>query len=1489
MAGVALETNQIPWESLLLMDEHTCGADLHSSLRRSLIPAPLRIGSPSTSPSQYQSPSPPISPAPTLLVSVQTPLHTRSMSGKLSLHEYRRKLSHPDAQDGTTTVPRRMLKRKPKTTNLNNRQGNTIPLSPPATPPASASPFEPSRPVSPILELDHLTFSSGYNNASNTATSCEVSPIDGTFLDFERATPQSKLTQNHLFEAPAGNKSQHRTLVSKSDQYFSYVYLSLSPVLIYSQLPSISLTMTRQSTLRDSIRQIPTRFTAHTKSASESALPRTLRHKGVSFEILTPRRHTGSSLSPTLAETGSPKKAEMPTPSPLDMDIEIPKPAKSPPPRLRRRSASLGPERRCTPSRALFEDLPTAYSSITSGSSSKNRPANPTAYSDEHLPQVPDETTAHHDQFMVSDIEPSSSQEIQIDHPDSEISQPTPEQPAVEETYAASEAVDGVVDEAIHPSNSQRKSNKLVKRRLYGTNDPLSPGCPRLRPIISTFLNRRQPNLHGARGRIEKPKIINDIINRSNNSRPGSALDEIEDHVQATSTLTLPQPNCLHHHFSTGHQEITTSDESHEIVPQSNHDDSPAARSSPFSFTDSKRLEEWKSFILTGTTDQVSSENLPKSMQRTSIFGPNFSRPMSSRARHRKADHRAEYRPQTSDAASPFKTCHMDLPRLSTSSLPYHGDNQGQQGISSVLLRSPDQEFSLSRAERMTGSESYYEDLGPGSSQSSSSNRLSMHTSSSMALRTPQRPKSAAPCEPKDKSKSYHPFFHAHLGSPRPNKKQEQSISTLAKHKGKQSISSVLDGDSDIEPDEAGSEKDWETVTESQMFGSRSRIPVPNLESGSSLANYSSAGTLANRSLMDISSQSHQGSREMRFPFRDRSPRFRRPSWLHTTRQRRFPEISAPSFPRHLYSMSEYPRDPEMLYSTAPPLMASTAQQPAPRAASNSQYHHPSPLRDTHPNPFQSTPPSLNEIHPSERHAKSGRDSKSGFVSAIRSSKLTFQDDNDSNINNINNNSDNPFNSGHHGSGPIRSLRPLPARASMEASAWWTKPAFSSMKSQHSFHSAPFSSTIRGVRDATSLHSRNVSSSSHSHSHPHPHPHHHHHHHPTSSPATHEITTTDLFDSQNPVPVTPSSASQTAQPQTPSLGPRASCTTEEDIELEPLTRVCHRSTPARSRVSSLSSLVSGATSTSRNTPGSLYLSIRAARDKARNYRHHRHNRTLTNNSTSTTGERLLSVRPDTRASSRGEYRRDINSNMDEHDHPAERERVSSPRSILAMSPPAMRSSRPPTRIQSASTARKLRSPNPDDLLRERLDRIETASVVLSNHSPSLHESCVRSPWTTCQPAKQFTVNGASSFFATIDEETGSVPDAYCSTYGRHVFPEPPRLTPQPRRQYQNQNVDALGSAEQAGVHGGTNLSAQRRIGRQLIMIFSLLVPFGWFVVAYIGFEGKLADELIRWRSNGAITEFHVKDKYWASQFAVSYGVFTLIALVVVLAICLTAL
>ncbi|KAM5473222.1 hypothetical protein MferCBS49748_001032 [Microsporum ferrugineum] len=1386
-----MELSQITWESLLLMDGHRDGADTQPTLRRSLLPAPLRIGSVSTSPSQYgsyRSPSPPISPAPTLLVSVQTPQHTRSMSGQLSLHEYRRKLSHPDVQGGTTAAPRRMLKRKPKTINLNNRQGNPTPLSPPATPPAPDA-LAPSPPLSPDLISEHLTFSPGYSNASNPARSCEVSPIDGSFLDFLRTTPYSPLTENHPYDALIENKTPHWTL----------------------------------TTLRDSIRQIPIRFTTHTKSASESALPRTLRHRGVSFEILTPRRYTSSPMAQTPDGTAKPMNRYMLTPT----DMEIHQRIKSPLPKLRRRSASLGAERRCTPSRALFEDLPTAYSSITSGASNKTKLFHHSVSSDENLPLSPSGTTAYDDQAMI----------LGAQQADDSVCSDTSDLPTGQAVLEEISTAPGDIDDGIHPCNAESEPSKLVKR---------SPGCPRIRPIISTFLNQHQPNLHGARGRIEKPKTISNIINRRPNSRPGSAHGDIEQQIEERSA---PQPESVQHEPDNLHRtlhEISTphhheaSDVDNITAPQDIRGESPAPQPSAFSFQESNHLEEWKSFVLTGTTDQVSSEDLPKSMRRTSIFGPNFSRPMSSRSRHRKASRRTERRPQTSDVTFP-QEAHPNLPRLSTPSLRCSEDRQGEQREMASYSMPLPQPFSPIEDVIITRAGSQL-DMGPGSSQSPSTNRLSQHTVSSMALGSPQYPKSMLPFEQKEKKS--HPFFHAHLGSPRAKKKRGGNLTVMASHKGKQSISSVLDGDSDIEVDEGGSEKDWETVTESQMFRPRCRIPISNLESGSSLANYSSAGTLANRSLMDIPLRPLQGSDDLRSPLNNRSHRFRRPSWMHTSRQRRFPEISAPSFPRHLYSMSEFPRDPEALFNTVPPLMASTAQLPAPRASSSSYYHHPTPLREPHANPFQSTPPSLNE-QPSESYGKAGRE-RSGFVSAIRSSKLNLQ----------NNESNNLFSSGHS-AGPIRSLRPLPGHGSMESSAWWTRPALNTMTSQQPFHSTPFSSNIRGVRDRTSLHSHHLTA-----------------HHPTST--TQNIPATDIISSKNTLPVT----SHTTQ--TPSLALRTPDATYQDIELGTLTRTRHRSIPARSRVSSLTSLVSG-TSNPRNPPGSLYLSIRAARDRARN---HRHNRTLTNNSTSTTNEHLLSTRPDTRSSSRGETRRD--STMDSYEAGAER--VSSPRSFFAMSPSMY--SRPPTRSQSVSTSRKIRSPKPDDILRERLDRIETASIVLSNHSPSLHEGCVRSPWTTCQPAKQFTItHGASSLFATIDEEVAVLPDAYCSTYGRHVFPEPPRLTPQPYRgQRRHQQGGSPGSAGGTEVSAGNgSLSAQRKLGRQLIILFSLVIPFGWFVVAYIGFEGKMADSLIRWRSNGAISEFHVKEKYWASQLAISYGMLTFIALLVVLTICLTAL
>ncbi|KAF3490590.1 uncharacterized protein GIQ15_00107 [Arthroderma uncinatum] len=1133
--------------------------------------------------------------------------------------------------------------------------------------------------------------------------------------------------------------------------------------------------------------------------------------------------------------------------------MEFPQQAKTPPPKIHRRSASLGIERRCTPSRALFEDLPTAHSSITSGVTSKHKFAHPsgdTAYSDEHILPFPATATATHPVAVPCDDQPSSLPENKTGHVEESIPSHTTNREALEGVSTVQEGT----DKDSQPCHSERKPNKLVKRRLHATSDR-SPGCPRIHPIMSTFLNRRQPNLHGARGRIEKPKTIRDIINGTGNTRSVSSLDEIEQQIQMTPATQYPQLDSAqdesdnfvnHFHGAPATHPDNTSVRDEIKTPEDNYSESPSFLSSGLSPEDSKRLAEWKSFILTGSTDHVSSEELPRDLQRTSIFGPNFSRPMSTpRFRRRISNRRADRRLRVSCTAPPTNVPHSGLSEQPVSPLRYSGYNQWPQKEMYNFSLSPSQPVSpIDNGAFIGTGASSVDYMGPESSQGSPSNRFSQHTVSSMALRSPQRPKSMLPFEPIE-SKDYHPFFHAHLGSQRSKMKQKEISTRTAGHNRNRSNNTVLDVDSDIE-EEGSSEKDWETVTESQLFNTRSRNPISHLESGSSLANYSSAGNIASGGLIDIPSQSSLQGRNMRSTMNSRSHRFRRPSWMQTSSQRRMPEISAPSFPRHLYSMSELPTDPEALYSSAPPLMASTTQHPAPRAASYSHYQHPTPLREPHANPFRSTPPSLVE-QTSGNYGKAGRE-KSGFVSAIRSSKLNFQDNNN-----------NPFNSGLR-AGPIRSLHPLPSRASMETSAWWTEESMNTMNSRRSFHNAPFSSTTRGVGHKPPLHAHNLSN-----------------HHQTS--ITQDIPATDIINSKNPLPVT----SHTARPS--SLAPRTPHAVDQDIELDNLTRTRDRSKIIQSRYSSLSSLVTAASAPIR-APGSLYLSIRSARDRAG---HHRHNRTLTNNSTSTTNEQLLPARPDTRASSRAESQRDFN--MDYNPRSA---RVSSPMSLFAMSPSL--SSRPPTRSQSASTSRKIRNPKPDDLLRERLDRIETASIVLSNHSPSLHESCVRSPWTTCQPAKQFTVSrGASSFFATIDEETAIAPaDAYCSTYGRHTFPEPPRLSPQPyrgpRHQLHHQEQEGGYSGSTGGTAtGGGNLSAQRRVGRQLIILLSLFVPFGWFVVAYIGFDGDLADSLIRWRSNGAIREFHVKEKYWASQLAVSYAVFTLIVLLVVLTVCLTAL
>lgn len=134
--------------------------DEYQHLRSYLdVPVPLPLFSPVPVRRTRSAPisrpvSPPLSPAPTVLVSLHS-IDNVQASGGLSLHEYRKNLSRPQLDGPFTPGPRRTLRRKPKTLNLNVVRSPKAPPSPPPTP-ISVSPISPSGSVESLRPCQSL-------------------------------------------------------------------------------------------------------------------------------------------------------------------------------------------------------------------------------------------------------------------------------------------------------------------------------------------------------------------------------------------------------------------------------------------------------------------------------------------------------------------------------------------------------------------------------------------------------------------------------------------------------------------------------------------------------------------------------------------------------------------------------------------------------------------------------------------------------------------------------------------------------------------------------------------------------------------------------------------------------------------------------------------------------------------------------------------------------------------------------------------------------------------------------------------------------------------------------------------------------------------------------------------------------------------------------------------------------------------------------------
>ncbi|PGH07552.1 hypothetical protein AJ79_06222 [Helicocarpus griseus UAMH5409] len=345
------------------------------------VPVPLPLFSPVPSYRSHSTPithpfSPPLSPAPTVLVSLH-PVERRQASSGLSLHEYRKNLSRPQAEEPLNLGPRRTLKRKPKALNLNVFRSPVIPPSPPPTP----------------LSMSRVSSSSSLSSLQSISW---LQPLEDEVLNQERAgSPKDSPYSNPVDTVRSPNTTpQSTTLYNTSSQQpqTQPPPFSLPPPPPYTPATSVASGSTGNKKLnafRNRLKQIPVKLIYHKKTPSESALflganqqKTRLRHRGVSFEILNPPKapclplsfpgeHIYTKPLDTLKNNTSSLFLDRMPPSDENLpdgslpDGNIP-PGEVTPVKLSSQSRTERLEQRATPPRSLFEDLPTAHSSITS-------------------------------------------------------------------------------------------------------------------------------------------------------------------------------------------------------------------------------------------------------------------------------------------------------------------------------------------------------------------------------------------------------------------------------------------------------------------------------------------------------------------------------------------------------------------------------------------------------------------------------------------------------------------------------------------------------------------------------------------------------------------------------------------------------------------------------------------------------------------------------------------------------------------------------------------------------------------------------------------------------------------------------------------------------------------------------------------------------------------------------------------------------------------
>lgn len=1201
----------------------------------------------------------------------------------------------------------------------------------------------------------------------------------------------------------------------------------------------------RQKAFRDYLRQIPTRLLHHNKSSSDSTLhPRpakkVLRHRGVSFEILSPRDKFATSVPYNGGIDAPPSRSftEYPVSDASTTNMAY---AFSPISVSDSYTTDGTPTRRPTPVRALFQDLPTAHSSITSRTNDSGRRAvtdpdlynnKPRYFPSKPLPNWESFGNGHYnrqDAFAISS-QPRDPYDdrghVYSLETARDITETQSDVPG--ETFRAPPASGLLAGTTSRPQQKplplyfpgrvtsteskcirrRRKRSRLVKKAPSNKTkrQKMSPAhrrrsaiCPRVRPILNNFLNRHQPSPHAVRGRIGKPETTGVARRREYNSaRHAKVIDGYFYSSRRMNEFSTPDPETA----------ITTSGIKQVSVPKDTTPTTSVLKDSPapdFSRSVPHGIQTHLSM------DFPRSQPLQKPSCKHSVSSPNFSGPVDS-----------DISPITtpvmgSPAASPVsplakhyepESLHEDAPHVqSPSKSARSGDCIGDI-VDHYYYNGH------------TGPTGDIQELDPGSSQTTSTTGLSQHTVSSGALRPRiQLPAATSPRSVETDTCSrpslmVSPLYSANRDRNGTHETHQQNGTSLDDLR-------EMDNEANAEEDD---DLDWETVAGSQQFGSVNHLGLVHSDTGSSLANYSTFGSLANREVGSFASM-------------------RASSYFQDYQSAASPlqnEVASPGhFSCQYYtanSSREDPRSSKPLSGSIPSLSASTRKCPVPMPQSSSLYRHPSPLGGAHAHPFRSNPPSLLTDQPDQSKAP-----RSNPIAAIRSSKSSFHD--------------------------------IEPPAEGDSSAVMDKQRDGRMESPtfpcpypiHQFGLHPHENTpcfqLEHVPNTPNTqvshegqsfrHSRNLSSIS------------------ATLPAAIASKADDKSDED--------SVSVNENPE--ALNSRRSALTPNEEPNDP-----RYEDPVRSE--STEPLINEH-SARKFPPGSLYLSIRSAGSQGArnsNKRSHRPNRRVTFSGTALT---YPSPIKESRFSSPSA---NVGSSSEQESGPAHRKSISG-RSLL--SPSRVKSPHAACNGRGRRTSRNS-SQSRDQAVRERLERLDTsdltefastrthsrssrpAAIPLSSLPPQVRESLSAGNGHTLTSTGAASSTAYSPSSGWDEESTLAPPEWYCSADGQYAFSEPPRL---------------FQAHERRSLRATTEyLVMQRNLGRQLILWGSLAFPpLGWIVVIFIGFGDDRADALMRWRSRSMVAGFHERERKLAKLLGVGFALAVFLTAVITASVLLAVL